>query len=199
MEQIPSVPRYTVLRWGLLSEGFLIAISIPFVDLGQIQFSLEGVLVGVLATLPLLAFNFMIFGISTANRQSPLIFEKFKREIIRPLCGDLNPPIALTVAIASGIGEELFFRGLLTPKLAPLISIQLGVILSSAIFAYVHFIGVARQYARIVWYYFLFGLYFSILALAGWGLVPAMICHALYNLLAMLYVRYWDIPNSNSI
>jgi len=73
-------------------------------------------------------------------------FHRFKIEIVYPLAKNLNWFHALVIAILAGVGEELFFRGLLVE--------ETGVIISSVLFSVLHFFPAVKEYYSIAIIYF---------------------------------------------
>ena len=200
MDEQHDIKRLFVVKVAIASEAFLLVLALVWARLREIPIapvvSGEMIAIGLLATIPLLAFNFIIFAGLAASDEPDNIYRRFKVEIIRPLCANLDVPSAMIVGITSGIGEEFFFRAVLNHELAGWFTPVIGLTLGSFVFAYVHFIGMAHEFRKILMYYFAFGLYFSILVYHFQNVTPAVIAHALYNFFAILYVRYYDIPRA---
>ncbi|MDC0357341.1 CPBP family intramembrane metalloprotease [Oligoflexia bacterium] len=196
-----TIPEKTVVQIALIGEGLIVAVSVLLVYWRQINlsitFSIATVSSGVLATVPLLIINFLILE-KLARSQKFAVYRKFKEEIIRPLCSNLSPSSIFIVALASGFAEELFFRGVLNTELFQFMSQGLAITVSSLLFAYVHFIGLLKTYWPLVIFYFIFGAYFSYLALYTDNLLPCMLTHGVYNFIAMWYVRYVDQDNARA-
>ncbi len=92
--------------------------------------------------------------------------------------GVTNPFVALVLALCSGIGEEIFFRGAIQPRF--------GMVLTALLFAFLH-----GQYG-FTW--ILFGL-FLIGLLFGWlakkhGTMAAVVAHVVYNLIVVI-LQVW--------
>jgi membrane protease YdiL (CAAX protease family) len=95
------------------------------------------------------------------------------------------PDITLVVlGIASGLAEELFFRGLLAPAL--------GVALSSLAFGALHQL---RGRAGFIWatWATLMGLLFGTLFLATGSLLGAIVAHASINVVNLRFLRDTDV------
>jgi membrane protease YdiL (CAAX protease family) len=89
----------------------------------------------------------------------------------------------LLIALLAGVGEELFFRGLLQPGLAGWTGAWTALILTSALFGVLHWITPA--YAALAG---LVGLYLgAFMAVSGNLLVPILV-HALYDFFALRYL-----------
>lgn len=196
----PFLPRRDVLRMAIITESLLALLATVWIwafslELG-VDFSVDGLLHGVLAALPLLALN--IFTFSRLSREdSPWpIYNRFKRSVVFPICGDLTVCSALLLALASGLAEELLFRGALQTQFALWTTPVGGAIVSSALFSYVHFIGSMRQYWQLALFYLFFGLYFAALLIGTGNLLVPTVTHAFYNFVVILYLRYYEIPST---
>lgn len=195
MASASAVPRRSVLAVALISEGALALLALLWAFFAGVRLPLHIdarlVLIGACAAAPLAILNFLTF-FAGARRRT--IFRRFVEEVVVPVCAGLTVTDAALVALAAGIGEELFFRGVMNPVLCAFLGAPAGVLLASALFAYAHFIGRAREYRLLIVFYTVFGVYFSCLVLLWSDLTPAIVCHALYNFLAILYVRYREAP-----
>lgn len=92
--------------------------------------------------------------------------------------GVTTPIVAIILALATGVGEEIFFRGALQPRL--------GIGLTSILFVFLH-----AQYG-FTW--ILLGLFIVSLTF-GWlaknhGTMAAIVAHVIYNLLAVI-INVW--------
>mgnify|MGYP000023507340 CR=1 FL=1 len=110
----------------------------------------------------------------------------------------LNPEeygrMGLVYGIFSGvilapICEEIVFRGLLFNILKNRLGLCAGVLISSVIFASVHYYGVQDLFAV-----FVFGAVMAWLYHKTNSLIPGILCHALYNLVITLWT--WIIHQS---
>ena len=100
--------------------------------------------------------------------------------IVRPLFAQARVWQILLVSALAGAAEELLFRGLLQPLV--------GLAAASVIFGAVHvggraFIGYGAWAACI-------GAFFGWLMIATGGLVAPVVAHAVYDALALAYVRF---------
>jgi len=99
--------------------------------------------------------------------------------------GPISIPNALLLAMASGLGEELFFRGALQPRV--------GLVLASLLFGAAHFVP-----SRDLWPWSMFALVVGLLfgALFDWTgtLVAPVVAHTVVNAinLPMIGGRYAD-------
>jgi membrane protease YdiL (CAAX protease family) len=116
----------------------------------------------------------------------------------RALHADLRPVVhgqrdgaLLLMAIASGIGEELLFRGLLTPLL--------GVVLSSCAFGLMHQVRGRARWAWAMWAT-LMGLVFASLFRLTGSLAGPIAAHVIVNAVNLRYLRDMDpMPPSKAL
>ncbi len=97
-------------------------------------------------------------------------------EVLRPFSAGLGTRDVVTIALLSGVTEELFFRGILMP--------ELGLIASSLCFGALH----ALCFVYFGWAT-LVGAGMGALTLATDSLITPMVAHATYNLGALLLLR----------
>lgn len=103
---------------------------------------------------------------------------------LRPNIRDAGDATLVVLGIASAVGEELFFRGLLTPAI--------GVVLSSLAFGALHQL---RGTAGWVWagWATLMGLVFGSLFLATGSLVGPIVAHAAINVANLRFLRDTEV------
>lgn len=103
---------------------------------------------------------------------------------LRPTIRDAGDVTLLVLGISSGIAEELFFRGLLSPIL--------GLLLSSVAFGALH-----RLRGRTGWIWAswatVMGLIFGALFLSTGSLVGPIVAHAAINVVNLRFLRDTDI------
>ncbi len=108
---------------------------------------------------------------------------RIRDRILDRLAPMLAPPLAAThwtgmtgIAVCAGVGEELFFRGLLQSTL--------GTVPSAVVFGVFHALTLT---------YFLFatamGLYFSLLLVWSGNLLLVIVAHAAYDVFALYLLR----------
>lgn len=180
-----------ILLAALITEGLVTIVACILWGLFDIEIfwgdPLRGILFGVLWVIPLFIGNECLFSFITRNPSS--IFARFSNEIVTPLCKAVPPALALVLGILSGFGEELLFRAVLLPLLTPVAGIYGAVLLSSALFAWVHFIGQERKYGPLIPLYTVVGIYFCGAFLLHGSVLPVMVCHGLYNFSVILRTR----------
>jgi membrane protease YdiL (CAAX protease family) len=103
---------------------------------------------------------------------------------LRPAIENAAGGTILALGLASAVGEELFFRGLLTPTF--------GLVLSSLAFGLLHQV---RGEARWVWagWATIMGLLFGALFLATGSLVGPIVAHAAINIANLRFLRDHDV------
>jgi uncharacterized protein len=137
---------------------------------------------GFLWCIPLLIFNYILFGPLADKAFFLKDFKHFKKSVVKPIADELDYVSAFCVALAAGIGEELFFRGV--------IQTEFGIVVASVLFAVLHFGPALRSYYLIALIYLIFGFYFGYMRIYTESLWAPIITHGLYDYLALLYMRY---------
>lgn len=103
---------------------------------------------------------------------------------LRPVVRGASDAEIVVLGLASGVAEELFFRGLLAPAL--------GLALSSLLFGVIH-----RLRGRVGWIWAtwagVMGLLFGALFLATGSLLGPLVAHAAINVLNLRYLRDTDV------
>ena len=103
---------------------------------------------------------------------------------LRPAVRDAGDVTLAVLGAASGIAEELFFRGLLVPAL--------GLLFSSFVFGVIHQL---RGKAGWIWasWAAVMGLLFGALFLATGSLLGAIVAHAAINVANLRFLRDTDV------
>ena len=150
----------------------------------KMQISLTGITIGILATVPMLTLYVII------SRMRFLPFVHIRRIVKNFVffffrnCSTLQ--IGLICALA-GIGEELFFRGLLQAGIAKYIGgptgLVLAILISSIVFGLAHF--VTKTYAVLA---FAIGVYLGLLFYWTDNIVVPIITHAAYDYCVIKYL-----------
>ena len=118
--------------------------------------------------------------ISSYGLGPPLSLQRNLLEL--QLVGDLAEiPLALVaIVVAPGICEEILFRGFLLTTLVVRLGPKLGLVISSLIFAVVHFNP--WQFPALL----LFGLFLALLTWWTHSIYPAIVAHGINNLLSLI-------------
>lgn len=176
-----QINRNSIVAVSLCVEAFLATLFFIWSYYKGFSFnlipSIDAVINGVLFCFPLFALSFIFFG-PLADR-----FEflsgccELREKVVKPLAHELKPFTALIIAFCAGFGEELFFRGLVLN--------ELGIILSSVLFALIHFGFAVRYYLIPVLIYVAIGFYFAFLA-TEFGLWTAIFTHVFYDFVVLV-------------
>jgi uncharacterized protein len=102
---------------------------------------------------------------------------------LRPVAHGLDDVAILLMAVASGVGEELFFRGWLTPLV--------GVLASSVAFGAIHQVRGRARWAWTAWAAVM-GLAFALLYKLTGNLAGPIVAHVTVNALNLRYLRDTD-------
>lgn len=102
---------------------------------------------------------------------------------LRPMARDLSLRHILPLAGLSSLGEELLFRGLLTPAI--------GVVLSAALFGLAHQIAGPSRWVWVGWA-MLIGVGLGAIFAATGSLVGPLLAHAIMNAVNLAYLRDHD-------
>jgi membrane protease YdiL (CAAX protease family) len=172
-----------ILPIVVLGEGILLAVACASAWYAQLPLAFgdrgAGVLWGVGAAIALAAVNLALLR-ARANRWPGASLRHVCSVIVRPLFEHVNGTQIVTVSVLAGAAEELLFRGVLQPLV--------GLPAASAIFGAVHvggrsFVGYGAWAACI-------GALFGWLMVETGGLLAPIVAHAVYDALALAYVRY---------
>jgi len=180
--------RQTVVLLAVLVEGgLLVAASVLgwMIDQPPLRFfdwTLRGVLWGVVAVVPLVAlfFLFQRWAIGPLQR-----IQRFSEEVIRPLLAPCSWIDLLGISTLAGLGEEVFFRGVLQAAATRwfnnawigilAVSVLFG-LMHSITFTYVVLATLMGAYLGCVWIY------------ADHNLLVIVVTHALYDFVVLLWL-----------
>jgi membrane protease YdiL (CAAX protease family) len=182
----------TILATAIITEGILLIVSYIVAGLFEAHLvwgvSGETTLIGVGAALPLLFGNDLLWRWSSKHPYS--VYARFSREVIVPLCRNVSVSVACVLALLSGFCEEIFFRGVLNQAITLRLGLVSAAILSSFLFAYIHFIGQVRRFGGMLPLYTAIGVYlWCINALTG-SLWSVALTHVVYNFVAIVWIRW---------
>ena len=168
---IEAVLAGAAVLWSLLYQ-------IPL-DLSNKENTLSSAIMGI--TL-LILLNFATFNRFTLRAK--LIAETFDflKQFVVPLANAMTLPSAFFLACCAGIGEELFFRGML--------EVEFGWGLSNLAFALIHFGRHSMKYPLLVGVYFLAGSILSATKWHGGGLLAPIISHVIFDFASLTYIKY---------
>jgi membrane protease YdiL (CAAX protease family) len=167
----------------VLGEGIMLASAITWAWWIKLPLRLgppaAGIVWGVLAAVALGLANFAFLN-ARGNRWPGGALRYVCRVIVRPLFEHVRAWHIIVVSLLAGAGEEMLFRGVLQPLV--------GLPAASFVFGAVHiggrgFIGYGVWAACI-------GALFGWLMVETGGLLAPIVAHAVYDALALAYVRY---------
>lgn len=184
----------SILALAVISEGLLVllAYATAWITKTPIVWNLSwGVLVvGALCAVPLLVGNHLLW--MWTQRHPDSIYARFSREVVRPLCTMVSTKEAFYIGVLSGIGEEVFFRGALSSLIEHHAGSAAALVVSSFLFAYVHFIGNIRRFGGMIPLYTAVGAVLWAIYETTGSLAGAAMTHATYNFLAIVLMKSLD-------
>lgn len=134
--------------------------------------------IGLAAAFALAIGNYVLLTRAPANWLVSGVRHVYRQTIV-PLFGGIHPIGAIAIGAAAGLGEEWLFRGVLQP--------HVGLIASSVLFGVAH-VGGWRMLPFGVWATAM-GLIMGGLAIFTGGLIAPVVAHAVYDMLALAYIR----------
>lgn len=156
-----------------------------------VSFCLEAWKVATVFTLPLALSAVLLDKIEDDFPALQDVTMATQRSVLALLGGTFKPWIGLVASIclgmAAGFGEELLFRGVLQSKLASFVGSYAAVGISSIIFGLLHAVTPLYAFLATVASVYFGGLYLSFGNLA----VP-ILCHAIYDIGALLFA-HWQV------
>jgi uncharacterized protein len=103
---------------------------------------------------------------------------------LRPVARNLSLPSILIIAVLSSLGEELFFRGFLTPFLG-------GIFAQAALFGLAHQVSGPSRWVWVTWAS-LVGLCFGAIFVLTGSLIGPFAAHAIVNAYNLTFLRNHD-------
>jgi membrane protease YdiL (CAAX protease family) len=177
----------------------------------NVNFSVEAIATGTLAALPLGGFAAALDLIEERVPGLKDVSKATQRSILTLLGGTFKPVLglatALALGLAAGVGEEMLFRGVLQYELISRWGPVVGVGVASVVFGALH--AVTPLYAALAG---IASVYFGALYLVTDNLAIPIVCHAFYDVCALMYAHYevsrlptderdaianWEGPESN--
>ena len=177
-EKFYAVLAGTVL-FGLVAYGLSFLLGTPFGP--QIQFSLDDIFIGIIATLPPVVF---LWWFSNTDLPTFVEFRHSQIEFFADIGFQFTRPRILAMAVGAGVCEELLFRGVFQPWLASFSPVLFAIIVSNIVFGFLHMRTLlSALIAGGV------GIYFGLLYAFNGNLIAPMIAHGLYDAVALEYTR----------
>ena len=158
-----------------LAWGFNISLQ------SRLQVTSPAVIRGLVACLPMLLLLVVVSSISWP----PLIRLRNQVEtIVRELLGGSSWVEIAAICFAAGLGEELLFRGALQPLVAQFTNATVAIAAVGVIFGLAHSLSIAYFIIAT-----LIGCYFGWLMEAYDDLVAPVVAHAVYDFVAIVFIR----------
>jgi membrane protease YdiL (CAAX protease family) len=180
-----------ILLAALLAEGLLVVASLALQRLFNLELiwntSLRSILLGLALTIPPLAINHVLWGYSQRRRGS--IYYRFSEEVIIPLCRHLTWQHAVAIAILSGACEEMFFRGALNTLSLRYFTPATACLVTSFLFASIHFLGSFQRYGAMIPLYTAMGVYLWAAHYLSQSLTTVAVLHGVYNFVVIMLVK----------
>jgi hypothetical protein len=175
----------SAFRWLLVPELVLGTVGLVWAVFGAEpwpQYRLSGgvLLVASGFTAAFTVFNFGLFFAGRRYRFAPAVYA-FLEEDIFPIVRRASLAELVLGASMAGLAEELFFRGVLQPRI--------GLVAASLVFGILH--GPSRGLLPLAAWAAVAGCFLGLLHDATGNLALPTLVHALYDLVALLYVRYF--------
>jgi membrane protease YdiL (CAAX protease family) len=178
--------RETIVLLAILVEGGLLVLATVLgwafdkPPLHVMTWNATGVLEGVAAALPMVA----VFFLTQRWPVGPLRrLRRFAEEVVRPVLGPCTVIDLLGISVLAGLGEEMFFRGTMQGVLSVWLDWRLALVVASVVFGLLH--AVTFTYAALAT---LAGLYLGLAAHYTDNLLVAVVAHALYDFLVLLWL-----------
>jgi uncharacterized protein len=182
------LPRHWIVAVGVGIEGSLALIAWGLGWLvGQrpgrdVRWDWRSIALGALATGPLL----LLFMWSLRSTRRPLVrIRAFFDVVVRPLLGPCTIIDLALISIAAGVGEELLFRGVIQGAAMRSMGLAPGIAVASVLFGLAHPITPAYTVLAAV-----MGAYLGLLWVATDNLLAAIVTHALYDFMALVYLLH---------
>jgi hypothetical protein len=187
------VDRKSLLLVTLFVEGGLYVFGLLLMGGSsalQSAFSLSWVATGYALLLCIPMFVILLISIRSSWEPLARLRNEMKEKII-PIFTNCNIGDLALIAFLAGFGEELFFRGWMQGALSNRMGIWAGILIASLIFGLAHYLS--TTYAV---YAFFTGIYLGVIYHLSGNLFIVMTMHALYDFVALVYLRQQGIENN---
>jgi len=185
-----------ILVAAIVSESFLVVLSLVMTSIWGFSLVWNGSAVmwitGALLAIPPFILNELLWRRCVKHSES--VYARFSREVIVPLCRHISFSGAILIAVLSGLCEEIFFRGSLNLLITRYLGAVSACVLTSVLFAAVHFIGNFQRYGGMLPLYILMGAYLWGVWFATQSLACVAVAHGVYNFAAILRVKLATDP-----
>jgi membrane protease YdiL (CAAX protease family) len=167
-----------LLAWGLsaaFGDGNPWSHASPWIALGEPVRTGASLLLGLALAAILVA--------STRIAVQRFTFAQRLHSDLRPVAQNLTVPSVVLIAVLSSLGEELFFRGFLAPRI--------GILAQALIFGMAHQVSGPSRWVWVAWAC-LVGVCFGFLFLLTGSLAGPIAAHAAVNAYNLIFLRNHD-------
>ncbi len=175
-----------VILLAFLGEGVLALAGLLWILIRRVPFSLgdptTGTIVGLTTAVALAAIQYVLLHHAPPVRPVRAL-RRMYRSFLRPLFRRVTPLEIVAISLLAGLGEEILFRGAIQP--------EWGWFAASVLFGLCH-VGSRTTIVLGIWAALTGGL-LGWLAIATGGLLAPIVAHAVYDALALSYIR-WARP-----
>ncbi len=190
----PFVIKHLVWK-GLILESGLLLIAVVIGSLGFREASMPLSQIvsdwimpcvwGVIATLPMF-LALLVVDLSPSNFFRPI--QTVGDQLLEPLFRGMEIWKFVLISASAGIGEEMFFRWMLQGGIAslfgsPVLGAVMAIGAAALVFGFCHWLNLT--YAIFA---FFVGVYLGLLMILTDSIVAPIVTHALYDLVALIYV-----------
>lgn len=176
--------RSKIMKIAIMAEGGALLIALVLAKYLDIELfpltkePLRDLLIGTAAAVP--PFLLFLFSVSEKAEKVPLIgsLRQIVLKEIRLIFSGCTFIDILIISLFAGLGEEFLFRGIMQAKL--------GIVAASIIFGLFHAVSPAYVIAATFMGFYIGAFYH----MSGGLLVPVQI-HFVYDLAALVYIRYF--------
>lgn len=185
-EPDPSAGGPSFALIGAFVEAGLVLLAFPLgwlldqPPLEGLHWSLNGLLWGTLATLPLLVLFLILYHVPGTGFGS---VRRFTDEVLLPLLQSCTLFQLFTLSLLAGLGEEILFRGVAQAAFTRDFALVPGLILASVLFGMMHAVNLAYAVLATA-----MGLYLGLLFIWTGDLLAPIVTHFLYDFFAMVYM-----------
>ncbi|MFP4232147.1 MAG: CPBP family intramembrane glutamic endopeptidase, partial [Spirochaetaceae bacterium] len=167
---------------GLLGIGAAAVAGLSIAEMVRTTAPAREAFIGILASVPAAAVFFLAL---RSKRPGLARIRRILNRHIVPYARELSLWQLALLSLIAGLGEELLFRGFLQSLLTGAVGLPAAVLLTAVAFGLVH--RITTLYAV---YAGVLGAYLGVLAAATGGLLATVVCHGVYDFIALgVYVR----------
>jgi len=171
----------TLFESGLGFVGLALAWGFNISLQSRLQITPPAVIRGLVACLPML----LLLVVVSASSWPPLIrLRKQVEAVVHELLGGSSWVEIAAICFAAGLGEELLFRGALQPLVARFTNPAVAIAAVGVLFGLAHSLSIAYFVIAT-----LIGCYFGWLMEAYDDLVAPVVAHAVYDFVAIAFIR----------